>query len=382
MASAHSRSNHAAHTTHTKTRKKRRRRRLSPSGRKTLLWLVAIVLTIGICSYGYTHWVYRADLSKGMQALNALEQENLTDIAERTKKRRTREIEKMIEDGEISFYELLGNTMLVGDERLNGFVSYGLVAQEQVDVLAGCALDQVSGGWKEISQQKPYRLCVAFGLHDYAFGKTAKKDSEDERDSSSDYESAAEGAVHEDVNASPTDLDTVDAVGRDETDRLDTDVNSMQDSASASDFASSSDLSSSSNSSDQSRQDDSSASSRTSDSSSETKIDPASPEGYARCMEIQVNKMLVYAPGSQIVINSIFDPYDFWQSASANLEFMQACNEQLEALCHKNGWIYVNNDNLESMYGVDDKPLSAQFYDLWLSNMICAIYDVDEISAR
>lgn len=370
MAKAHSRSNGSAHTTHTKTRKKRRRRRLSPSGRKALLWLFAIVLTVGTCWYGYTHWVYRADLSKGMQALSALEQENLSDISDRTKKRRTREIEMMIEDGETTFYELLGNTMLVGDERLNGFVSYGLVAQEQVDVLVGSALDQISGGWKEISQQKPYRLCVAFGLHDYTFGKTEKKDSDDGSKSRSDAESETEAAAKDDMNASGNDSDLDDNTGDlDKAGGSDTDSNSMQDLVSTS----GSDLTNSSNADDSA---DSNA------SSFQSEIDPASPEGYARCMEIQVNKMLVYAPGSQIVINSIFDPYDFWESASADLDFMQACNEQLEALCHKNGWIYVNNDNLASMYGDDDKPLSAQFYDQWLSNMICAIYDVDEISAR
>lgn len=172
------------------------------------------------------------------------------------------------------------------------------------------------------------------------------------------------------MNASGNDSDLDDNTGDlDKAGGSDTDSNSMQDLVSTS----GSDLTNSSNADDSA---DSNA------SSFQSEIDPASPEGYARCMEIQVNKMLVYAPGSQIVINSIFDPYDFWESASADLDFMQACNEQLEALCHKNGWIYVNNDNLASMYGDDDKPLSAQFYDQWLSNMICAIYDVDEISAR
>lgn len=103
-------------------------------------------------------------------------------------------------------------------------------------------------------------------------------------------------------------------------------------------------------------------------------------DGYGQVYEEQINKLLEVSPNSTIVINSIIPPTPGVVESNPTWNQSEEFNEQIKAICEKNGWIYVDNDPLAQggtadIYAGDGIHFLAGVYPVWATNMYEAVME-------
>jgi lysophospholipase L1-like esterase len=97
---------------------------------------------------------------------------------------------------------------------------------------------------------------------------------------------------------------------------------------------------------------------------------------YMERFEVQMDKMLAAAPNAQLYINdmlavqpSILTKYPMWEEINNNYY-----NDQIQALCKKRGWVYIDNSSLDldgyaDIYQDDGYHFVSSFYPEWAKNI-------------
>lgn len=99
--------------------------------------------------------------------------------------------------------------------------------------------------------------------------------------------------------------------------------------------------------------------------------------GYGKMYEEQIDQLLAVSPNSKIYLNSIIPAAPQVVKQTPRWGQVDEYNAQIEALCKKRGWTYVDNSKLADngnaeIYADDGIHLETFFYPDWASNMIFA----------
>ncbi len=102
--------------------------------------------------------------------------------------------------------------------------------------------------------------------------------------------------------------------------------------------------------------------------------------GYGLMMEEFIQELLAVAPNAKIVVNSIIPTATWLTNANPVWQNVPEYNRQLEQMCTRNGWVYVNNDEIcengnAPIYEGDGIHFYSYFYELWAINMLRAQID-------
>lgn len=97
--------------------------------------------------------------------------------------------------------------------------------------------------------------------------------------------------------------------------------------------------------------------------------------GYAQVYEEKIDELLAVSPNSKIYLNSILPATPEVVKQTLRWAKVDEYNAQIEALCKKRGWTYVDNSKLAdggkaNIYIDDGIHLQPSFYPEWASNMI------------
>lgn len=96
-------------------------------------------------------------------------------------------------------------------------------------------------------------------------------------------------------------------------------------------------------------------------------------DGYSKVYEEQINNVLAVSPHSKIVVNSILEVTPQRLEQTPRWNKAEDWNKQLEAMCERNGWIFVNNSRITAggqadIYQADGVHLVPDFYPEWAKN--------------
>lgn len=103
--------------------------------------------------------------------------------------------------------------------------------------------------------------------------------------------------------------------------------------------------------------------------------------GYALLLEQYIHELLANSPQSRIVVNSIIPTATWLTDAQPIWQNIPEYNRQLQEMCTKNGWIYVDNteisgDGNDPIYDGDGIHFYYSFYEPWAINMLRAQINV------
>lgn len=98
-------------------------------------------------------------------------------------------------------------------------------------------------------------------------------------------------------------------------------------------------------------------------------------DGYAKVYEEQIDKILEVSPHSQIIVNSIIPVTPETLKATPRWGGTEEYNRQIQEMCKRRGWTFVNNDELvkggtADVYNEDGIHFKPEFYPIWAQNMI------------
>lgn len=98
-------------------------------------------------------------------------------------------------------------------------------------------------------------------------------------------------------------------------------------------------------------------------------------EGYGSVVAEQIRKLQEASPDSKIAVNSIIDVADWAQEGLLSHESVAQYNEQLKKMCQENGWIYVDNSDINpgDDFATDGIHFASSYYPQWAANMFYAV---------
>ncbi len=102
--------------------------------------------------------------------------------------------------------------------------------------------------------------------------------------------------------------------------------------------------------------------------------------GYGLMVEKFIQELLAASPNSKIVVNSIIPTASWLTNANPVWQNVPEYNRQLQEMCTRNGWVYVNNDAIcdngnAPIYEGDGIHFYSYFYEPWAINMLRAQID-------
>lgn len=143
---------------------KKRKKRKIPW--KAILVLVAFV---GLGSLGYYRSLsHQKLLQPGIDYLTAQENIDFTQITTKVDERNRQDAMNRISDvtDTTSMWSLFKNTVLLGDSRVYGFMSYGFLPENQVLAAAGYTINNIPEFEETIAAQQPSVLYFSYGVND------------------------------------------------------------------------------------------------------------------------------------------------------------------------------------------------------------------------
>ena len=104
--------------------------------------------------------------------------------------------------------------------------------------------------------------------------------------------------------------------------------------------------------------------------------------GYGKLYESQVKKVLKVCPDSEIYVLSIIPATPAATQSSPNWSNYGNYNAQLQSICKKNGWHYVDctslaQDGMADIYQEDGIHYLKEFYEVWAMQIIEATLEVN-----
>lgn len=129
---------------------------------------VITAVVIGSCFY-----LFRDPYKEARKYLTEQGQKDVTVLQTRLQEKRQQETEariqeeiRKIDSGEQSVYSLFRNAVLLGDSRIYGFKSLGLLSYDQVFAEAGWTIDNIPGVVDAVTAQSPDVIYLSFGVND------------------------------------------------------------------------------------------------------------------------------------------------------------------------------------------------------------------------
>lgn len=103
-------------------------------------------------------------------------------------------------------------------------------------------------------------------------------------------------------------------------------------------------------------------------------------DGYGLVYEEYIKQILALTPNSKIVVNGIIAPRAGTMTNYTENGRLEAINAQIQRMCERNNWIYVDNTVLDNngnapIYEPDGLHFPASFYPQWGRHMITAYYN-------
>lgn len=103
-------------------------------------------------------------------------------------------------------------------------------------------------------------------------------------------------------------------------------------------------------------------------------------DGYGLVYEEYIKQILELTPNSKIVVNGIIAPQAGTMTNYTGNGRLEAINAQIQRMCERNNWIYVDNTVLDDngnapIYEPDGLHFPASFYPQWGRHMITAYYN-------
>lgn len=103
-------------------------------------------------------------------------------------------------------------------------------------------------------------------------------------------------------------------------------------------------------------------------------------DGYGQVYEEYIKQILELTPNSKIVVNGIIAPRAGTMTNYTGNGRLEALNAQIQRMCERNNWIYVDNTVLDDngnapIYEPDGLHFPASFYPQWGRHMITAYYN-------
>ena len=109
-----------------------------------------------------------------------------------------------------------------------------------------------------------------------------------------------------------------------------------------------------------------------------------SADSFAATYEKHLKKIQAAVPDATIYVNSIFPCNEHGISNHPNYAVIPEANEALKPMCEKNGWIYIDNDQITEdhpeYYEHDGIHFFIEFDTLWAANMLTAQIEHDSLS--
>ncbi len=134
--------------------------------------LLISLLVVGIGSLGglwyYRNLTYQKLLQPGLEYLTAQENIDLTQISSKVDERNRTDAMTRISnpDDIMSMWSLFKNTVLMGDSRVYGFMSYGFLPENQVLAAAGYTINNIPEFEDTIAAQQPSVIYLSYGVND------------------------------------------------------------------------------------------------------------------------------------------------------------------------------------------------------------------------
>ncbi|MBD5424073.1 MAG: hypothetical protein HDR44_02985 [Allobaculum sp.] len=127
---------------------------------------------MGISSVGglwyYRNLTYQKLLQPGLEYLSTQENIDFTEISSKVDERNRADAMTRISnpDDIMSMWSLFKNTILMGDSRVYGFMSYGFLPENQVLAAAGYTINNIPEFEDTIAAQQPGVIYLSYGVND------------------------------------------------------------------------------------------------------------------------------------------------------------------------------------------------------------------------
>ena len=146
------------------------KRKLKPKHRVRNLLVLLIVVGIGSLGgfWYYRNLTYQKLLQPGLEYLAAQENIDFTQISSKVDERNRADAMTRISnpDDIMSMWSLFKNTILMGDSRVYGFMSYGFLPENQVLAAAGYTINNIPEFEDVIAAQQPSVIYLSYGVND------------------------------------------------------------------------------------------------------------------------------------------------------------------------------------------------------------------------
>lgn len=137
-------------------------------GRNLMIFLTIASLG-GLVGLGYYRNLnHQKLLEPGLEYLKAQETIDLTPISTKVDERNRTDALTRISDpnDSMSMWSLFKNTILMGDSRVYGFMSYGFLPENQVLAAAGYTINNIPEFEETIAAQQPSVIYLSYGVND------------------------------------------------------------------------------------------------------------------------------------------------------------------------------------------------------------------------
>ncbi len=148
---------------HIATRKKKK------SHLRSFLMVLIVVGIGGLGSLGYyRNLTHQQLLKQGLEYLTSQESIDFTQISAKVDERNRADAMTRISnsDNPMSMWSLFKNTILMGDSRVYGFMSYGFLPENQVLAAAGYTINNIPEFEDTIAAQQPRVIYLSYGVND------------------------------------------------------------------------------------------------------------------------------------------------------------------------------------------------------------------------
>ena len=211
--------------------------------------------------------------TKGIEFIHAQENKKIEDVSEAIQSKREEELKEALQKNDIDVYSMFDDYVMVGDSRILGFESYGLLPSSRILAGTGYTVEKIDESLEAVQSLQPKNIYISYGANDMAW-----------------------------------------------------ELGDMKD-------------------------------------------------GYGKLFEKQVKKILKVCPHSKIYVLSIIPATASLTDSSSNWARYKNYNQQLEKMCKRNQWKFIDcsslaQDGQADIYQEDGFHFVREFYDEWAMKMM------------
>ncbi len=131
---------------------------------------VVLILILFLLGHRTSRSTSDEDLEAGISYIRSLETKGTAEVEQQIKAVEREEMRLALEQGEIDVWQMLNDTVILGDSRAVGFYVFEYIEQRRVLAEAGSTIRNIEGHIPELEALNPSVVVLSYGINDMNIG--------------------------------------------------------------------------------------------------------------------------------------------------------------------------------------------------------------------